>query len=343
MPSILAVFFLALFSLAGPQVWVPLDTHDFGKIVEGGLSCWDFVLGNVGDEELLLGPVAPSCACTSAPLARDRLAPGETLTLRVCFDSTGYGGKEVWEAVSIRTNDPGRPWIRLALKGYVERARPYEAPAKELLSSLYLLLDEREREEYAKGHLLGAVNLPFPELSGLLESLPRGLPIIVYGGENAGEAVEILRSHGFLARVLAGDLAGWLLTFGSLFVVGEIVGQSGTGREIPSITPETLAKNFLVILDLRPTELFKEGALPGAIRVDLQDLPELGQKLPRAEALPEGVRLTVWVVDEEEKEAREGARLLQEMGIPAFSLIGGLRNWRLRYGQAWLIPPFWEP
>ncbi len=341
MLSILAVLFFGFVVLAGPQILAPEETHDFGKLVEGEVFCWDFALENVGDEELLLGPVAPSCACTSAPLARDRLAPGETLTVRVCFDSTGYGGEEVREAVSIRTNDPGRPWVRLALTGYVEPAKPYEAPAKRLFPSLYLLLDVREPGEYKKGHLLGAVNLPFPELFKFFDALPKGMPIIVYGGENAGKAVEILRSHGFLAWALAGDLEGWLANFGPLFVVGELAAQSGAGPEVPAISPKALAKNFLVILDLRPAELFRKETLPGAIPVNPKDLRELLQKLPRAEALPEGIGLTVWVVDEEGKEAGETARFLQEMGVPAFSLIGGLRNWRVRYGPAWLIPPFW--
>lgn len=340
----LSLIFSALYAVwawAAPQAFVPVDLHHFGEITEGELFCWEFTLGNVGDTELILGPAAPSCACTSFSVEKERLAPGETILVKVCFDSTGYGGKEVVESLSIRTNDPNRPWVRLALTGYVRPAQPYEAPAKDLLASLYLLLDVRPPEEYARGHLLGALNLPYFELQKFLDALPRGVPIFVYGGEEAEKATEDLRKQGFIARALAGDISGWLSAFGLLFVVGELVPRECKNPEVPSIYPEALAKNFLLILDIRDLALFREGTLPGAIQVDREDLPDILSWLPKAEALPEGVRCTVWVVDEDGGEAGEVAKSLREAGVPAVSLVGGLRNWRARFGSAWLIPPFW--
>ena len=132
---------LALVGLGGwasPKALLPVETFDFGEIPEGVLVCREFTLLNLGDEELVLGTVAPSCACTSAPLPRDCLAPGESLSIKVCFDSSGYGGKRVFESVSIRTNDPEQPWVRLGLSGYVRPALPHEALARDLFSALYL-------------------------------------------------------------------------------------------------------------------------------------------------------------------------------------------------------------
>lgn len=168
---------------AGPKVRVSQDTHDFGELVEGELFYQGVVLRNVGDAELILGPLDPSCFCTYAPLFRDRLDPGEAISIRVCFDFTGHGGQWVRESLSICTNDPNRPWVKLVLTGYVRPRKPREASALEVLSGLYLLLDVREREEYERGHLLGAVNLPLGELPHFWNFLPRGLPLIVYGGK----------------------------------------------------------------------------------------------------------------------------------------------------------------
>ncbi len=334
-----AVILASFLGWASPRVSVPFETYDFGEIPEGLLFCQEFPLWNLGDEELVLGAVAPSCACTFAPLPQDRLAPGESVQVRVCFDSSGYGGKKVSESVSIRTNDPQKPWVKLSLRGYVRPAAPYEAPAKALFSSLYLLLDVRDPEEYGRGHLLGAVNIPSPELSEALGSLPRGLPIVVYGGKEAAEAVYLLRAQGFLARALAGEGESWGFLFGPLSL-GEVPPPAAF-EGIPIMAAETLAKRYLLILDLRPWEIFKKGALPGAIQVDPQEIATWAKILPKAGDLPEGLEVRVWVVDEDGKEAGEVAQFLREEGIPAVALVGGLGNWRARYGTTWLLPPFW--
>jgi len=345
MSRFVAVCFWAILALVGPGGWaspkafLPMETHDFGEIPEGVLVCREFLLLNLGDEELVLGAVAPSCVCTFAPLPRDRLAPGESLSITVCFDSSGYGGKRVSESVSIRTNDPELPWIRLGLSGYVRPALPHEALAKELFSALYLLLDVRDPGAYAHGHLLGAVNLPFPKLSELLKFLPRGLPILIYG-EEAEAATKILRSQGFLARALAADPERWSTLFRSLSV-GEPPPPPKIFGGVPAFPAEALAKRYLLVLDLRPAEIFQERTLPGAIQVNPEDLPSWAEWLPKTEELAEGVSFQVWILDEDGKEAGEAACFLREAGIPAVALVGGLENWWVRYGQTWLIPPFW--
>ncbi len=332
---------LLALGLGGPgqataKVEVSNPVHEFGEIVEGELLCWDFDLENVGTAELVLGPVATSCACTYVPLARDRLSPGERLWIRVCFDSSGYGGKHVEETASIRTNDPAFPWVRLVLRGYVQPAAPHQAPAKALLSSLYLLLDVRRPEEHAQGHLWGAVNVPWCELPEFLALFPRGLPIFVYGGEEGPQAVALLRSQGLLARLLVGEVHPWL----EPFVVGELP-PSFQGEGVPVIQAKDLAGRYALVWDFRPTEAFVQGALPGAIRVSPDSVLVLASALPLLDGLPEGVRYRVWLVDEDGKGADGAAQALRQQGVPAVSLVGGLRNWRARYGPTWLVFPFW--
>ena len=42
------------------------------------------------------------------------------------------------------------------------------------------LIDLRGREAYEKGHLQGAVNIPFDELEERLGELPAGIPLVFY-------------------------------------------------------------------------------------------------------------------------------------------------------------------
>ena len=77
-----------------------------------------------------------------------------------------------------------------------------------------LVIDVREPNEYAAGHVLGAKNLPLARLvAGASEQLKRKeRPIIVYcdGGERAAKAAAVLKRQGF-TRVanLSGGLNGW--------------------------------------------------------------------------------------------------------------------------------------
>jgi rhodanese-related sulfurtransferase/DNA-binding transcriptional ArsR family regulator len=66
-----------------------------------------------------------------------------------------------------------------------------------------LVLDLRPPEEYAAGHVPGAVSIPMGELAGRLNELPRDRRIVAYcRGEYclmAREAVDLLQEQGFTA------------------------------------------------------------------------------------------------------------------------------------------------
>ena len=76
-----------------------------------------------------------------------------------------------------------------------------------------VLIDVSEPEEFAKGHAVGARNIPFGQLEGH-KSLPsnKALPLVVVcpTGARAGRAAGMLRKLGYeKARVLAGGLKAW--------------------------------------------------------------------------------------------------------------------------------------
>lgn len=76
-----------------------------------------------------------------------------------------------------------------------------------------IVLDVRPADEYAAGHLPGAVSIPVGELRRRLQEIPKGREIVaccrgpycVY----SYDAIEILRPRGFQARRLRGGYLEW--------------------------------------------------------------------------------------------------------------------------------------
>jgi adenylyltransferase/sulfurtransferase len=76
-----------------------------------------------------------------------------------------------------------------------------------------LLIDVREPEEFAAGHIDGARHLPLGRIPAELESIPRDRDVVLYCamGGRSGRALEILRGAGFTrAAHLRGGYMGWV-------------------------------------------------------------------------------------------------------------------------------------
>ena len=80
---------------------------------------------------------------------------------------------------------------------------------------LVTIVDVRPAEEYAAGHILGAINIPLQELRGRLREFRRGREIVAYCRGPycvlAFEAVAQLRAKGYQARRLDGGFPEWRL------------------------------------------------------------------------------------------------------------------------------------
>ena len=78
-----------------------------------------------------------------------------------------------------------------------------------------VVLDVRPLDEYASGHISGAISVPLEELEDRLASLPRDTEIVAYCRGPycllAPQAVELLREHGFHARRLEDGFPEWRL------------------------------------------------------------------------------------------------------------------------------------
>lgn len=82
-----------------------------------------------------------------------------------------------------------------------------------LKDGLVTVLDVRPEDEFALGHLPGALNVPFGDLKHRLHELPENLEIVAYCRGPycilSFEAVAALRAYGFNARRLEDGLPEW--------------------------------------------------------------------------------------------------------------------------------------
>ena len=75
----------------------------------------------------------------------------------------------------------------------------------------HLLVDVRTPEEFATGHIPGAVNIPLPSLPERMATLPHDRPIILYcsSGVRSREAAKILTQGGFSDVHDLGVISEW--------------------------------------------------------------------------------------------------------------------------------------
>jgi rhodanese-related sulfurtransferase len=111
-----------------------------------------------------------------------------------------------------------RGWLGLALVaalacGGGAPAEPPSITPQELLESLDppLVLDVRSAEEFASGHVPGAVHVPHDQLAARVSELGAPREVVVYceRGSRASKAAAVLRDAGFAVQHLAGDMRGW--------------------------------------------------------------------------------------------------------------------------------------
>jgi phage shock protein E len=86
------------------------------------------------------------------------------------------------------------------------------AEARSLVAAGALLLDVRTAEEFAEGHLPGALNVPVNELEARLAELePKSRPIVVYcrSGLRSARARSVLLANGWARVENLGPKTAW--------------------------------------------------------------------------------------------------------------------------------------
>ena len=105
------------------------------------------------------------------------------------------------------------------VRGYFDQRDALEPVSREELAArvkdgLVTVLDVRPEDEYALGHIPGAINVPLSELERRVQSLPQGQEVVAYCRGAycvlSFEAVDILRNRGLAARRLADGMPEWI-------------------------------------------------------------------------------------------------------------------------------------
>lgn len=101
-----------------PVVSYDMETFDFGDIKPGTKSEHIFNLKNSGKMNLIIRDVKSSCGCTAVSPPKNMVASGETVPLKVVFDSTGKSGRQN-KTITVITNDPKNPTAILRISSNI--------------------------------------------------------------------------------------------------------------------------------------------------------------------------------------------------------------------------------
>jgi hypothetical protein len=92
---------------------------DFGHVPKAGKVVHTYLVKSVGEDTLIIAKVRTTCGCTSAPLSRDTLAPGETARLDVVFDPAKVMVGETTKRLHVVCNDPNNPLAEIRFRAKI--------------------------------------------------------------------------------------------------------------------------------------------------------------------------------------------------------------------------------
>ncbi len=194
----------------------PLTPHEVEEAVAAGAVVIDGRTNEQFDEAHIAGALSTSSYDTGFATKVSRVAPeGAEVIVVAASDGDEKHAAELLAAVGMRVRGfleggmtawrtEARPVSRIELIDPGELARRCEAPDPPLI------LDVRNAAEWAGEHIPGSSHIPYGELAGRLEELPRERPIatICRGGKRSGLAASILQREGFDDVVHVGEGIG---------------------------------------------------------------------------------------------------------------------------------------
>ena len=210
-------------------------------------------------------------------------------------------------------------------------------------------IDMRSAEDYAKGHIAGAVNLPYAKTGELLGVIPANRQVIFqcYSGQTSAQTTALLQMLGYNAVSFRGGMNfGW-----APLELGEDSLET-TANDLPEVkTPELdergqiiwdavvayftdsnyvtapAALNDLVVenpdaimvLDIRSAEDFAKGHIEGAVHIAYREVGQNFDQLP--------TNRPIYVVCYTGQTAGITMGALRLAGYNAFSLNRGMAGW----------------
>jgi rhodanese-related sulfurtransferase len=186
------------------------------ECVAGGAVVIDGRTNEEFDEAHIAGALSTSAYDTGFATKVSRVAPdGAEIIVVAASDGDERDAAELLAAVGLR--------VRGFLVGGMTAWRTEERPVRKIelidpdelaarvgAAEPPLVLDVRNAAEYAGEHIPGSLHIPYGDLAGRLDELPRDRPIaaICRGGKRSGLAASILQREGFDDIVHVGQGVG---------------------------------------------------------------------------------------------------------------------------------------
>jgi hydroxyacylglutathione hydrolase len=194
----------------------PLTPHEVEEAVAAGACVIDGRTNEEFDEAHIAGALSTSSYDTGFATKVSRVAPyGAEIIVVAASDGDERHAAELLAAVGLR--------VRGFLEGGMTAWRTEERPVRKIelidpdelarrveAAEPPLVLDVRNDAEYAGEHIPDSLHIPYGDLAGRLDELPRDRPIaaICRGGKRSGLAASILQREGFAGVVHVGQGVG---------------------------------------------------------------------------------------------------------------------------------------
>ena len=193
-----------------------LTPHEVEEAVAAGAVVIDGRTNEEFDEAHIAGALSTSAYDTGFATKVSRVAPGDTDVIVVAAsDGDERHAAELLAAVGLRVCgflEGGMTAWRTEERAVrkIELIDPEELAERGEGPQPPLILDVRNAAEYAGEHIPGSLHIPYGDLAGRFDELPRDRPIaaICRGGKRSGLAASILQREGFTDVVHVGQGVG---------------------------------------------------------------------------------------------------------------------------------------
>jgi len=109
-------------SSSGARVELSTARIDFGDIWDHEIASETVVIRNVGTEPLELSGERGSCGCTVPRINPRVIQPGQAGEIEISFNPAGRAGPQRGKNVTVQTNDPTNPQVRVEVNVSVRQA-----------------------------------------------------------------------------------------------------------------------------------------------------------------------------------------------------------------------------
>lgn len=93
---------------SAPKIEFDRKLHDFGEAETGAIMDTEFEITNSGKQNLIIHEIYPECTCLRVSYPKNELKPGESMKLKVSFDTVAKKGLNT-QSIWVVSNDPSLP------------------------------------------------------------------------------------------------------------------------------------------------------------------------------------------------------------------------------------------